>query len=123
MTVQAMKKYASPATLYPYVLLFALMDVFLTSRILALGGTEVNGVANGILQVTGVPGLLTYKLICVLIVFLICDYIASQGDRRAIRVAQAGIVLNVFPALVGATQLGLYFAAHLQYVLAQPHFH
>ncbi len=106
-------KQINPATLYPYVLLFALMDVYLTSRILAIGGVEVNGFANHILGLAGVLGLLTLKLTSVLIVFFACDYIASRGDRRAVRLAQAGIALNVFPAVIGATQLAIVFAQFL----------
>ncbi len=112
-SAEGVAKQINPATLYPYVLLFALMDVYLTSRILAIGGVEVNGFANHILALAGVLGLLTLKLTSVLIVFLACDYIASRGDRRAIRLAQTGIALNVFPAAIGAAQLAIVFAQFL----------
>ncbi len=98
----------SPNVLYPYLLLIALADVYFTARILDLGGSEINAFANQILQHAGVLGLLTLKLTSVLIVFLTCDYIARRGDRRALRLAQIGIAINIFPVVVGGSQLAAY---------------
>lgn len=99
-----------PQPLYPWIMLVGLMDVFLTARILDLGGTEVNAIANHVLEHAGVPGLLVLKLTSFLIVVAICEFIAARHDRRAVLLAQAGIVLNALPVSVGAAQLALAFA-------------
>ncbi len=97
----------NPQPLYPWILLVGLLDVFLTARILDMGGFEVNAIADRVLQAGGVPGLLVLKLASFLVVVAICEYIASRGDRRAVRLAEAGIALNALPVGVGAAQLAL----------------
>ncbi len=100
----------NPQPLYPWIMLVGLLDVFLTARILDLGGIEVNAIANHVLERAGVPGLLVLKLTSFLIVVAICEFIASRGDRRAVQLAEAGIVLNALPVGIGAGQLAMAFA-------------
>lgn len=100
----------NPSRLYPWLLLLALLDVFFTSHILNFGGIEVNAIADRILQRSGVLGLLVFKISSIVLVVLICEYIARRGDRRATRLAEWGIALNAIPVAVGGAQLAAFLA-------------
>lgn len=91
--------------LYVAIAIVALTDVVLTTRILQLGGVELNHIANAVLQQMGVVGLAMLKLLSVLVVILCCQLIARRDDRKAARLAEWGVALNFFPVAVGFVQV------------------
>ena len=95
----------SPASVYPWLVLVTLLDVFLTSRILAMGGSELNALADHVLTHAGVPGMLAFKLLAIGVVMAICEFIARRDDPRGRRLAEWGVALNVIPVALGGAQI------------------
>lgn len=95
---------------YAMFLLVAALDVICTAIILALGGREINALANMILQWWGVHGLLILKVAICVMVLVTCEFIGRRQPAAAIRLAIAGIVLNTFPVVVGTSQLVRFVA-------------
>lgn len=95
---------------YAMFLLVAAMDVICTAIILSLGGREINALANMLLQLWGVHGLLALKFAVCVMVLITCEFIGRRKPAVAVRLAIAAIALNMFPVVVGTTQLVRFVA-------------
>lgn len=90
---------------YAAFLMVAAMDVICTWMVLSLGGREINVIANMLLQRWDVHGLLLLKFGVCVMVLLTCEFVGRRRPITAIRLGIAAIVLNIFPVVVGTTQL------------------
>jgi len=95
---------------YAAFLLVAAMDVICTWVVLSLGGREVNAVANMFLQRWDVHGLLALKFGVCVMVLVMCEFIGRRRPQAAVRLAMAAIVLNIFPVVVGTSQVVRFLA-------------
>ena len=98
---------------YTWFVFFAALDVMFTTMVLYLGGIEVNGVANLLIESHGVRGMVILKFSAVVLVVAICQWIGLRDRRLGRRVALAGVALNVLPVVVASVQLLAHSAAVL----------
>jgi hypothetical protein len=99
----------SSAVRYPefyvwYVFLSA-SDVLFTSVILHLEGREVNALANWILELFNVRGLVAYKFLVVVLVICICEVVGRRNHETGLMLARWMVALAAFPLMVVAAQL------------------
>ncbi|MEM1108344.1 MAG: DUF5658 family protein [Planctomycetota bacterium] len=97
-----------PGAYLSYVGLSA-MDALGTFLILALGGVEVNPVANAVLTHLGFPGMVLYKFIIVTLVILMCERIVREKPHAARRVMALAIGVTCIPVLVVIVETICYF--------------
>lgn len=92
--------------LLPWLVLLAALDFGLTSVVLALGGREVNPVADGVLQRWGLGGMLALKVASVGVLAAVSLWLSrhehSAAAQRLVAVAAA---VTAVPVLVGAAQV------------------
>ncbi|MCB9846474.1 MAG: hypothetical protein H6811_10880 [Phycisphaeraceae bacterium] len=98
-------KPAGSRSLYAALATMAAADIFLTSRILALGGIEVNAIARHALDAAGIPGLAALKAVSVGIVLICCEYIRRVRPVTSLRVVKWGIALNCMPVIAAGAQI------------------
>lgn len=94
--------------LYFWYILLATLDLVTTVIILNLGGREVNGIANAVLQAAGPAGLLVMKYASVMLVVCICEFVAERRPSAGRFVAFAAIALSALPVAVGWAQLAVH---------------
>ncbi|MDX1565005.1 MAG: hypothetical protein R3236_06340, partial [Phycisphaeraceae bacterium] len=81
--------------------------------VLYLGGIEVNGLANRLIESHGLPGMVVLKISAVVLVVGICQWIGQRDQRLGRRVGLAGVALNILPVAVASVQLLQHSAAVL----------
>lgn len=86
------------------------LDVALTAWILALGGVELNGLADRVLQRFGTPGLAGYKVLTVLVVLSCVALVWQRSAVSGRRLAEWAVALSLFPIVVALVQLGARFS-------------
>jgi hypothetical protein len=97
--------------LYPnvyvwYVLLSAL-DIMLTWTILHLDGVELNLLADWVIHHGGLPGMVAYKFVLVLLVVAICEVVGRRRDRVGRRLSEWAVAITAVPVGVAFAQLAL----------------
>ena len=100
---------------YTWFILFSALDIMLTHTILgrfgAFGGRELNSIADWVIKEFGLWGAIGLKFASVILVVLICEYVATKNLRTGRRLATAIVVLSVFPVAWELAALG-WFAIH-----------
>ena len=97
------------ATLYPnlcawFVFLSAL-DVMLTWCVLYAGGSELNRLADGIIERWGMPGLVVYKFVIVGFVLCTINIIGRLRPRAGRKLAEWAVALTCIPVVLAPLQL------------------
>ncbi len=85
--------------LYLYLVFLSALDVVLTRVILYFGGTEVNPLADWIIDQWGQMGMSIFKFGIVAFVIIICEYTARMDIRMAFRLALAGCLISAVPVI------------------------
>jgi hypothetical protein len=85
--------------LYLWLIFVSALDVILTRVILFFGGTEVNPVADFILQHWGRLGMSIFKFTIVGFVIIACEFIARRKPATSRRLAIASIIISMMPVL------------------------
>lgn len=92
------------AVLYPDVyawyVLFASLDIMLTSVILKIGGNEVNFIARYVINNWGLPGVVAFKFVTVMFVVLICEIVGRARPGVGRKLALWALLLTIFPFVV-----------------------
>ena len=96
-----------PRAYLGYVGLSAL-DVLGTALILALGGIEVNPVADAVLVRFGMPGMTAFKFLIVALVIALCERIVREKPRAARGVMTLAIGATCLPVAVVLTECACY---------------
>jgi hypothetical protein len=111
---------------YVWFVFLAALDVVLTYLILhpvlffrdfdmtESRGSEVNALANWIIERWDVPGMVVFKFALVVIVIVLCEIIGRRKDQTGRRLAEWAIALTVIPVALALIQmvLDLYFWFH-----------
>ncbi|MBG84451.1 MAG: hypothetical protein CMJ40_07900 [Phycisphaerae bacterium] len=85
--------------LYLWLTFLSALDVVLTRVILYFGGTEVNPLADWIIDQWGQMGMSLFKFAIVAFVIIICEYTARMDMKMAFRLALAGCIISALPVL------------------------
>lgn len=91
--------------LYPWFVLGAAMDIFVTYIVLWFGGVELNILADRVIQSHGLPGMVAYKFATVVAVLLICEYVGRRRPQTGQAVAVLAIAISFLPPAWGLTQM------------------
>jgi hypothetical protein len=82
------------------------LDIMFTWFILRYGGEErareVNPVADGVIASWGLPGLVVFKFMCVILVVLVCEIVGRLRPKTGLRLAWLAVLLAAYPVLIGA---------------------
>ncbi|MEM6392102.1 MAG: DUF5658 family protein [Planctomycetota bacterium] len=82
---------------YTWIVFLSAMDVLFTKVVLALGGREVNPVAETVINGYGLPGTLLFKFTLVVGFLLICEYVGRQSESTGRFMSRTGLVIAAFP--------------------------
>lgn len=92
--------------LYAWYLLAATLDVVVTHQILHhFRGSEVNRLADALIQRFGVVGMIGLKYTSIVVVVLICEFVGRRNWRLGRGLAIAAIVISAFPVGIGLLQI------------------
>jgi hypothetical protein len=91
--------------LYSWYVFASALDVLFTWRILQAHGTEVNVVADWIIQHHDLPGLAVFKFATVVLVLLICEVVGRRRYETGAKLARWAVALSAFPVVIGAAHL------------------
>jgi len=108
------------AALYPNVYVWyvflASLDVMLTALILSEvfsdidvhaepRGSEMNPLANWIIRVGGLPGMVAFKFILVIFVVCICEIVGRRKHETGRRLARWAVAISAIPVVVALVQM------------------
>jgi hypothetical protein len=85
------------SSFYIWFLVLSACDVLFTWTILQAGGSEMNPVAQRILEKFGAQGMVAYKFLLVTLVVCLCETIGQQRQRWGRAVATLGVLLTMVP--------------------------
>lgn len=92
--------------LYAWYILAATLDIIVTHQILhEFKGSEVNKLANVLIQRYGVAGMIGLKYSSIVIVLAVCEFVGRRHHRLGKRLAVAAICISAFPVGVGLLQI------------------
>ncbi len=86
---------------YAWYILAGTLDIIVTHFILRLGGEELNGLADHLIERFGVWGLIGLKYGTVVLVVLICEAVGRVRPRWGRALASAAVVLSALPVGIG----------------------
>lgn len=90
---------------YVWFILLAAMDVMFTWVILAMGGNEVNYLADRVIAHRGLPGLIVFKFALVIFVVLMCEQVGRRKRKLGRSLAEWSVAISSVPLIVGAVQV------------------
>jgi hypothetical protein len=90
---------------YVWYVFASSLDIIFTRIVLWFGGTEVNTIADWLLGVFGVWGLIGLKFATVVLVVLICEFIGRRRVLLGRRMAEVAIVVSAMPVFIASAQL------------------
>jgi len=90
---------------YVWFVFVSAMDVFMTSVVLQMGGREVNPIAELVLVIGGLRGMVIFKFAMVLFVVTSCQIIAQRRYATGRLLARAAVAITAVPMVVAFTQL------------------
>ncbi len=108
------------AALYPNVYVWyvflASLDVMLTALILSEvfsdidvyaepRGSEMNPLANWIIRVGGLPGMVAFKFILVILVVCICEIVGRRKHETGRQLAKWAVAISAIPVVVALVQM------------------
>jgi len=68
-------------------------------------GSEVNWLANQIIELGGLHAMIPYKFALVFIVITICEIVGRANRERGRRLAEWSVAITSIPVIVAFTQL------------------
>lgn len=92
---------------YTWLVLVASLDILLTYVILHLGGLEANPLAAKVIYRWGVPGMVIYKFIFIIIAILVAEAIGKRREPTGRKFCEYAIVISAFPVILALTLLAL----------------
>lgn len=98
--------------LYPnaYVLLLILsaMDVMLTWMIIRLGGSEVNPIADGVIDLWGLNGMIVYKFVLIAAFISMCESVGSLREPAGRSLSRVSLLIASVPVAWSMVLLSRY---------------
>jgi len=93
------------AKTYYWLIAVSFLDVVMTHVILRRGGSELNPLAAQVITFGGLPGMLTYKMLLLICLVLLCELLALSRLRFASIVTIGVTCLWSLPPLWAIAQL------------------
>lgn len=92
---------------YAWFVLISALDVMLTWVILHLGGREANALAARVILHFGLPGLVVYKFLLVIVVICICEFVGRRNAETARKLLSVGIMITCMPVVLALALMTL----------------
>lgn len=93
-------------SLYAWYILAATLDVVVTHQILHhFQGSEVNKIADALIRLYGLAGMIGLKYASIIVVVLVCEFVGRRKYRLGRGLAIAAICISSMPVGVGLLQL------------------
>jgi Na+-driven multidrug efflux pump len=102
------KKHVRYPDHYAWLVLVASLDVMLTWVVLHLGGSEANPVAATVIGRFGLPGMVVFKMVLIVVAVLVAEAVGKRDDRKGRKFAEYAIVLSAFPVVFALVLLFLH---------------
>lgn len=101
---RAVSLWSSPPVLHPnhyawFVFLSAL-DLMLTWVLILQGGSEINPIADAVLQRGGLASLTVFKFAIVMLVIVICEWATRSQPRTGFKLAEWAVAITAVPVAV-----------------------
>jgi hypothetical protein len=93
---------------YVWLAFIGLCDFTCTSVVLALGGAEVNPLAALVLNHSGLGGMLAYRVLVVLTVLALCEWLWTRRAQYARFAVLMSVAVSVPPVPFALVQLGVH---------------
>ncbi|MFG0329152.1 MAG: DUF5658 family protein [Phycisphaerales bacterium] len=90
---------------YLWLVTVSALDVMFTWIILALGGSELNPVADAVIVHWGLNGMIAFKFALTLLVIVLCEIVGRAKDATGRRLAGVCAAIASIPVVVGMTLL------------------
>ena len=90
---------------YTWYVLMAAMDIMCTWIILHTGGSELNALADWVIQRYDLPGVVSYKFGLVVMVVLICELAGRRNRQTGLKLACWAVAITAFPVVVGLVEI------------------
>ena len=91
---------------YTWLAFIALCDFVCTSVVLHLGGAEVNPLAALVLDQSGLGGMFIYRVLVVLTVFILCEWLWLRRATYARFAVLTSLMVSIPPVVFAVVQLG-----------------
>jgi hypothetical protein len=105
---QSAKKHMRYPDHYTWLVLVASLDILLTYVVLHLGGIEANPLAAKVIYRWGVPGMVIYKFIFIIIAILIGEEVGKRNEWKGRKFLEYAIVISAFPVIFALMLLALH---------------
>ncbi|MBI1368061.1 MAG: hypothetical protein GC162_05345 [Planctomycetes bacterium] len=91
--------------LYTWFVFLSALDVMCTWIVLKFGGAEVNFLAQWIIHLGGLWGMIAFKFLVVTLVLFACEYVGRRNAASGRRVATWAVALNALPVILALSML------------------
>ncbi|QOJ13583.1 MAG: hypothetical protein HRU75_02525 [Planctomycetia bacterium] len=95
--------------LYPWVYIWfvflAALDIICTWKIISLGGSEANWLADLVIRHGGVVGTSAYKFGLTVVIILVCEYVGRRRYTTGRRLAKTAVLITCIPVVVALVQM------------------
>lgn len=96
---------------YLWFVFVSALDIMLTWVILESGGSEVNPVADAVIQRFGLQGMVAFKFSLVIFIVIMCEWMGRRSDRHGKKIAEWSVAVTAIPVVLAFVML---FAASRQ---------
>src|SRR5262245_22314701 len=93
---------------YVWFVLVSALDIMLTWVVLHLGGREANALAERVIFHFGLPGLVAYKFVLVIVVIAVCEIVGRRNREKARKLLSVGIMVTCMPVVLALALLKLH---------------
>ena len=104
----------SSAVLYPnayvWLVFFSAMDIMLTWKILELHGSEINPIAEKVIEAWQLPGAIVFKFTLMFFVIVVCEIVGRQRDSLGRWLARLAVVVCSTPVAYSLGLLTYHYA-------------
>jgi hypothetical protein len=84
---------------YIWLITVGTLDIFFTTIILSLGGSEANPIAAAVITAHGLPGMVLFKYVSIGLIVLGCEYIARTRVHTARHLALLVVAISAAPVI------------------------
>ncbi len=85
---------------YVWFVFVSTLDIMLTWVILMSGGSEVNPIADAVIQRFGLWGMVAFKFALVVFVIIMCEWLGRRSDRHGRKIAEWAVAITSIPVVL-----------------------
>lgn len=90
---------------YVWLVFASALDILMTWSVLYFGGREVNRIADLVISVHGLPGMILYKFSLVVLAVILCEEVARRRFDRGRTLARMIVGISFLPFIWVSAQV------------------